>query len=237
MPVHEDCLSRIFFEFLRPFVRGTPTTHSEGLPLRVGALPCAPTYNRGVVQHVVFNRLGLAQPHECSSKAAIYHANSSATSSNNLYRGRNCCTTHASKATYRYFLGTRLRLPRRVTLERVPTDWYFLFCACGVDMLPPRPSPLRHRPSPLRHRPSPLRHSHPVGIEILLITFSDSQSGFSNRVGLLEILLENVLLEKAFSDSIRSGFLVPYQKSRFLKTFSNSIIRSGLTANFPIQTF
>ena len=111
--------------FLRPFVRGTPTTHSEGLLLRVGALPCAPTYNRGVVQHVVFDRLGLAQPHECSSKAAIYHTNSSATASNNLYRGRNCCTTDASKATYRYFLGTRLRLPRRVTLERVPTDWYF----------------------------------------------------------------------------------------------------------------
>ena len=94
------------------------------------------------------------QPHECSSKAAIYHANSSATSSNNLYRGRNCFTTHASKATYRYFLGTRLRLPRRVTLERVPTDWYFLFSAYGVDMLPPRPSRLRHS-------------SHPVGIEIL----------------------------------------------------------------------
>ena len=129
MPVHEDCLLRKFFEFLRPFVRGTPTTHSEGLLLRVGALPCAPTYNRGVVQHVVFNRLGLAQPHECSSKAVIYHANSSATSSNNLYRGRNCYTTHASKATYRYFLGTRLRLPRRVTLERVPTDWYF-FILC-----------------------------------------------------------------------------------------------------------
>ena len=141
------------FSFLRPFVRGTPTTHSEGLLLRVGALPCAPTYNHGVVQHVVFNRLGLAQPHECSSKAAFYHANSSATSSNNLYRGHNWCTTHASKAIYRYFLGIRLRLPRRVTLERVPTDWYFLFSACGVDMLPPRPSQLRH--------------SHPVGLEIL----------------------------------------------------------------------
>ena len=154
MPVHEDCLLRIKKKKkLRPFVRGTATTHSEGLLLRVGASPCAPTCNRGVVQHVVFNRLGLAQPHECSSKAAIYHANSFATLSNNLYRGRNCCTTHASKATYRYFLGTRLSLPRRVTLERVPTDWYFLFSACGVDMLPPRPSPLRH--------------SHPVGIEIL----------------------------------------------------------------------
>ena len=66
------------FEFLRPFVRGTPTTHSEGLLLRVGALRCAPTYNRGVVQHVVFNRLGLAQPHECSSKAGTRHANSTA---------------------------------------------------------------------------------------------------------------------------------------------------------------
>ena len=42
-----------------------------------------------------------------------------------------------------------------------------------------------------------------------------------------KILLENVLLEKAFSDSIRSGFLVPFQKSRFFITFSNSI-RSGL---------
>ena len=66
------------FEFLRLFVRGTPKTHSEGLLLRVGALPCAPTYNRGVVQHVVFNRLGLAQPHECSSKAAMFHATSTA---------------------------------------------------------------------------------------------------------------------------------------------------------------
>ena len=123
------CTRGLSFEHLkknlRPFVRSAPTTHSAGLLLRVGALPCAPTYNRGVVQHVVFNRLGLAHPHECSSKAEIYHANSSATSSNNLYRGRNCCTTHASKATYRYFLGTRLRLPRRVSLERVPTDWYF----------------------------------------------------------------------------------------------------------------
>ena len=65
------------------------------------------------------------------------------TASNNLYQGRNCCTTHAAKATYRYFLGTRLRFPRGVTLERVPTDWCFLFSACGIDMLPPRPSPLQ----------------------------------------------------------------------------------------------
>ena len=94
------------FELSRPSVRGTPspTTHSEGLMLRAGALPCAPTYNRGVVQHVVFNRLGVAQPHECSSKAATCHANSTvqaaSNSINNLYRGRNCCTTHVAKATY-----------------------------------------------------------------------------------------------------------------------------------------
>ena len=74
--------------------------HSEGLLLRVGALPCAHTYNRGVVQHVVFNRLGLAQPHECSSKAmqtVMYKR--PPTASNNLYRGGNCCTRHAAKAT------------------------------------------------------------------------------------------------------------------------------------------
>ena len=73
------------FELLRPSVRGppSPTTHSEGLLLRVGALPCAPTYNRGVVQHVVFNRLGLAQPHECSSKASTFHANSSVQAASN----------------------------------------------------------------------------------------------------------------------------------------------------------
>ena len=40
------------------------------------------------------------------------------------------------------------------------------------------------------------------------------------------MLSENVILEKAFSDNVRSGFLVPYQKSRFLISFSNNI-RSG----------
>ena len=40
------------------------------------------------------------------------------------------------------------------------------------------------------------------------------------------MLSENVVLEKAFSDNVRSGFLVPYQRSRFLISFSNSI-RSG----------
>ena len=34
-------------------------------------------------------------------------------------------------------------------------------------------------------------------------------------MGLSEILSENVILEKICSDNIRSGFLVPYQKSCF----------------------
>ena len=65
--------------------RGTPTTHSEGLLLRVGALPCAPTYNRGMVQYVVYNRLGLAQPHECSSKAARFHSTSTVVQATSNY--------------------------------------------------------------------------------------------------------------------------------------------------------
>ena len=92
-PTYTRSVFEVGFEFLRPSVRGTPTTHSEGLLLGVGALPCAPTYNRGVVQHAAFNRLGLAQTHECSSKAATCHANSTLlckrppTASNNMYRG------------------------------------------------------------------------------------------------------------------------------------------------------
>ena len=69
------------FELWRPSVRGMPSfiTHREGLLLRVGSLPCVPTYNhRGVVQHVVFDRFGLAQPHECSSKSVTCHAKSTA---------------------------------------------------------------------------------------------------------------------------------------------------------------
>ena len=74
------------FELLRPSVRGTPspTTHSEGLLLRVGALRCTPTYNRDVVQHAVFNRLRLAQPHECISKAATCHTNSTVQAASNI---------------------------------------------------------------------------------------------------------------------------------------------------------
>ena len=73
------------FELLRPSVWGTPspTTHSEQPLLWVSAIPCALTYNRGVVQHVVFNRLGLAQPHECRSKTATCHANSTVQAASN----------------------------------------------------------------------------------------------------------------------------------------------------------
>ena len=73
-PTRGLCL-KVDLNFCVRSVRGTPspTTHSEGLLLRVGALPCAPTYNPGVVQHVVFNRLGFAQTQECSSKAVTCH--------------------------------------------------------------------------------------------------------------------------------------------------------------------
>ena len=73
--------------------------------------------------------------------------------------------------------------------------------------------------------PMPLRHSHSC-----LYTgsvFERKKLNCETGWGYQKILLENVLLEKAFSDSVRSGFLVPYQKSRFLITFSNSI-RSDL---------
>ena len=41
------------------------------------------------------------------------------------------------------------------------------------------------------------------------------------------MLSENVISEKTFSNHIRSGVLVPNQKSRFIIPFSNKI-RSGL---------
>ena len=37
-------------------------------------------------------------------------------------------------------------------VEQVPTDWQFLFSACGVNMLPPWPLPLRHSHSCLYTR-------------------------------------------------------------------------------------
>ena len=48
-------------------------------------------------------------------------------------------------------------------------------------------------------------------------------------------LSEYVISEKAFSGHVRSGFLVPYQKSRFLISFSNSI-RSAALASSVVGT-
>ena len=147
------CLSPIYarsvfegrFEFLRPSVGGTLTTHSEVLLIRVGALPCAPTYyTRGLQSFGAYTATRMQlEGRNVPCKQYCCASGLQLTASNNLYRVRNCCTTHAAKATYRYFLGTRLRLPRRVTLERVPTGWYFLFSACGVNVLSPRPLPLQ----------------------------------------------------------------------------------------------
>ena len=49
----------------------------------LGPLPCAPTYNRGMTQHVVFDRFGLAQPHKFSWQAATCHANSAVQATSN----------------------------------------------------------------------------------------------------------------------------------------------------------
>ena len=46
-------------------------------------------------------------------------------------------------------------------------------------------------------------------------------------------LSENVISEKAISDHIRSRFVVPDQKSRFLISFFNSI-RSGFSTVFML---
>ena len=125
-PTQDLCLKADVNFCVRPSGTPSPTTHVEGLLLRVSTLPCAPTYNRGVVQHVVFNRFGLAQPHECSSKAATYYANRilcqrPPTISNKMYRGRKLLHDARCKNS-KFVLGTRLHLPRRATLERVPTD-------------------------------------------------------------------------------------------------------------------
>ena len=69
---------------IRPYGGRLRPQHHKELLLRVGILPCAPTYNSGGVQHVVFDRFGLAQPHECSSKAATCHANSTMKVASNI---------------------------------------------------------------------------------------------------------------------------------------------------------
>ena len=155
MPVHEDCLLRKFLNFCVRSSGARPRHRAKDYccgwaHYLVHLLTTAAWYSTwSSIVWGLHSPTNAARRPQFTMQTALQHHDSS----NNLYRGRNCCTTHASKATSRYFLGTRLCLPRRVTLERVPTDWYFFFSACGVDMLPPRPSPLRH--------------SHPVGIEIL----------------------------------------------------------------------
>ena len=57
----------------------------------------------------------------------------------NLYRERNCCTIHIAKATDVFSSHDCI-----FHVEQVPTDWQFLFSACGVNMLPPWALPLRH---------------------------------------------------------------------------------------------
>ena len=83
------------FEVLRPSVRGMPTTHSEGLLLRVGAL-----------QYLVNLLTTVAWYSTWSSIVWGLHSHTNAprrpqramqTASNDLYRGRNCCTMHAAK--------------------------------------------------------------------------------------------------------------------------------------------
>ena len=65
------CTTRCMFKILLP-----PTTHREGGLLRVVSLPCEPACNRGMAQHVVFDLVGLAQPHKCSWHVATCHASS-----------------------------------------------------------------------------------------------------------------------------------------------------------------
>ena len=74
--LHEVSVSEDIFKFcVRPF-GGRLRPQHIGLLLPAGTLPYTPTCNRGVVQHMVFDRFGFAQPHKCSSKATTRHANS-----------------------------------------------------------------------------------------------------------------------------------------------------------------
>ena len=152
-------------------------------------------------------------------------------------------------------------------VEQVPTDWQFLFSACGVNMPPPWLLPLRHSHSCLYtrsvferkkmncdtvvihactrglsfeffflifasvrpgHAHDTERRTAAAGRRITLCTYLQPRRGtarglqsfgactatrnFLTEWGYQKILLENVLLEKAFSDNIRRGVLVPYQK-------------------------
>ena len=56
-----------------------------------------------------------------------------------MYRERDCCTIHIAKATDVFSSHDCI-----FHVEQVPTDQQFLFSACGINMLPPWPWPLRH---------------------------------------------------------------------------------------------
>ena len=45
------------------YVLDNVTNNAKDCGIYAHCLSCAPTYNLGVVQHMVFDRFGLAQPH------------------------------------------------------------------------------------------------------------------------------------------------------------------------------
>ena len=53
----------------------SPVEYNVQTPRFLGFEYVCATYNRGVAQDMVFNRVELAQPHEYSWPAAPYHAN------------------------------------------------------------------------------------------------------------------------------------------------------------------
>ena len=93
------------FELLRPSVQGTPspTTHSGGLLLlRVGSLTFLCTYLqpwRGTARGLsgLHNHTIVARRPQRAMQTVL--CKRPPTASNNLYRGRNCCTTHVANAT------------------------------------------------------------------------------------------------------------------------------------------
>ena len=83
--------------------------HSEGLLLRIGALPCALTTATVAWYSTWFSIVwGLHSPTNAARRPqramqTVLLCKRLPTASDNLYRGRNCCTTHTAKAIYRYF--------------------------------------------------------------------------------------------------------------------------------------
>ena len=89
-----------------------------------------------MVQHVDFDRFGLAQIHEYSSKAASAMQTvlcKRPPITYNLYRGRNRCTMHVAKATAVCVIGTRLHLPRGTTPRtRQLIDIFYSLLAASI---------------------------------------------------------------------------------------------------------